>query len=212
MKKWFYISMLFMAAMFVAVLYSNLAVSRGAAPYVKNRLAELPVQKVGVLLGTSQFLSNGHKNMYFEFRMNAAAELYNAGKVQYILVSGDNRKRNYNEPVAMQAALMKRGVPEDRIVLDYAGFRTLDSMVRAREVFGQSSFVVISQKFHNERAVFIARQKGIDAYGYNARDVQVSAGFKTRVREVLARTKMMLDLYILRTQPHFLGKEVKIGE
>lgn len=212
MKKWFYISMLFMATMFVAVLYSNLAVSRGAAPYVKNRLAELPVQKVGVLLGTSQFLSNGHKNMYFEFRMNAAAELYNAGKVQYILVSGDNRKRNYNEPVAMQAALMKRGVPEDRIVLDYAGFRTLDSMVRAREVFGQSSFVVISQKFHNERAVFIARQKGIDAYGYNARDVQVSAGFKTRVREVLARTKMMLDLYILRTQPHFLGKEVKIGE
>lgn len=201
-----------MAAMFVAVLYSNLAVSRGAAPYVKNRLAELPVQKVGVLLGTSQFLSNGHKNMYFEFRMNAAAELYNAGKVQYILVSGDNRKRNYNEPVAMQAALMKRGVPEDRIVLDYAGFRTLDSMVRAREVFGQTRFVVISQKFHNERAVFIARQKGIDAYGYNARDVQVSAGFKTRVREVLARTKMMLDLYILRTQPHFLGEEVKIGE
>jgi SanA protein len=212
MKKWFYISMVFMAAMFVAVLYSNLAVSRGAAPYVKNRLAELPVQKVGVLLGTSQFLSNGHKNMYFEFRMNAAAELYNAGKVQYILVSGDNRKRNYNEPVAMQAALMKRGVPEDRIVLDYAGFRTLDSMVRAREVFGQTRFVVISQKFHNERAVFIARQKGIDAYGYNARDVQVSAGFKTRVREVLARTKMMLDLYILRTQPHFLGEEVKIGE
>ncbi len=181
-------------------------------PYLKDSIEEVESVKVAVLLGTSQFLSNGQKNQYFEFRMNAAAELYNAGKVGYILVSGDNRKSNYNEPVAMQNALIKRGIPEENIVLDYAGFRTLDSMVRAREVFGQKKFIVISQKFHNERAVYIARKKGIEAFGYNARDVEVRAGFKTRVREVLARTKMMLDLYILRTQPHFLGEEVKIGE
>ncbi len=196
----------------VVVFYFNHVVSVKAEPYITDSLEEVKPAKVAVLLGTSQFLSNGQKNQYFEFRMNAAAELYNSGKVKYILVSGDNRQRNYNEPVAMQSALMKRGIPVENIVLDYAGFRTLDSMVRAREVFGQRGFVVVSQKFHNERAVFIAHKKGIEAYGYNARDVEVRAGFKTRIREVLARTKMMLDLYVLRTQPHFLGEEVKIGE
>ncbi len=196
----------------VVVFYFNHVVSAKAEPYITDSLEEVKPAKVAVLLGTSQFLSNGQKNQYFEFRMNAAAELYNSGKVKYILVSGDNRQRNYNEPVAMQSALMKRGIPVENIVLDYAGFRTLDSMVRAREVFGQRGFVVVSQKFHNERAVFIAHKKGIEAYGYNARDVEVRVGFKTRVREVLARTKMMLDLYVLRTQPHFLGEEVKIGE
>ncbi len=196
----------------IMVMYFNHVVSSKTQYYLKNTVEEVEPARVAVLLGTSQFLSNGQKNLYFEYRMNAAAELYESGKVQYILVSGDNRKKNYNEPVAMQNALIERGVPEDRIVLDYAGFRTLDSMVRARAVFGQSKFVVVSQKFHNERAVFIARSKGIEAFGYNARDVHVKAGFKTRVREVFARTKMMLDLYILRTEPHFLGEEVKIGE
>lgn len=212
MKKWLYISFSLIAILLVVVLYFNYIISAKAQPFLKNSIAEVEPVKVAVLLGTSQFLSNGQKNQYFEFRMNAAAELYNSGKVQYILVSGDNRQRNYNEPIAMQNALIKRGIPEENIVLDYAGFRTLDSMIRAREVFGQKRFVVVSQKFHNERAVYIARKKGIEAFGYNARDVEVRAGFKTRVREVLARTKMMLDLYILRTQPHFLGEEVKIGE
>ncbi len=212
MKKWLYISFSLIAILLIVVFYFNHMVTAKTQPYLNNSIEEVEPVKVAVLLGTSQFLSNGQKNQYFEFRMNAATELYNAGKVQYVLVSGDNRKRNYNEPVAMQNALIKRGIPEENIVLDYAGFRTLDSMVRAREVFGQKKFIVISQKFHNERAVYIARKKGIEAFGYNARDVEVRAGFKTRVREVLARTKMMLDLYILRTQPHFLGEEVKIGE
>lgn len=212
MKKWIYISFSLTAILLIALFYFNYIVTSKTQPYLKSSIAEVEPVKVAVLLGTSQFLSNGRKNQYFEFRMNAAADLYNSGKVQYILVSGDNRKKNYNEPVAMQNALIKRGIPEEKVVLDYAGFRTLDSMVRAKEVFGQKRFVVVSQKFHNERAVFIARKKGIEAYGYNAKDVEVRAGFKTRVREVLARTKMMLDLYILRTQPHFLGEEVKIGE
>ncbi len=212
MKKWFYISFSFIAILFVLVFYFNHIVASKTQPYLQSNIEQVEPVKVAVLLGTSQFLSNGQKNQYFEFRMNAAADLYNSGKVQYILVSGDNRKKNYNEPVAMQNALIKRCIPEEKVVLDYAGFRTLDSMVRAKEVFGQKRFVVVSQKFHNERAVFIARKKGIEAYGYNAKDVEVRAGFKTRVREVLARTKMMLDLYVLRTQPHFLGEEVKIGE
>lgn len=168
--------------------------------------------KVALLLGTSSHLINGNKNRYFEYRMDAAAELFHQHKVEYILVSGDNRQKNYNEPIAMQKALKSRGVPEENIVLDYAGFRTFDSMIRAKEVFGQSEFVVVSQKFHNERAVYIARHSSIDAYGYNARDVEASAGLKTRLREVLARVKMMLDLYVLNTEPHFLGEKIIIGE
>lgn len=165
-----------------------------------------------MVLGTSSHLINGNKNRYFEYRMDAAAELYHLKKVKYVLVSGDNRQKNYNEPIAMQKALKKRGVPEENIVLDYAGFRTFDSMIRAKEVFGQAEFVVVSQKFHNERAVYIARHSGIDVWGYNASDVEVSAGLKTKLREVLARAKMMLDLYVLNTEPHFLGEKIIIGE
>lgn len=192
--------------------YSYFAVERFASPLVFDDFKKLPHTKVAVLLGTSSNLADGGKNQYFENRMNAATELYEAGVVQYILVSGDNRQRNYNEPVAMQAALIKRGIPQEKIILDYAGFRTLDSMVRAKEVFGQSNFIVISQKFHNERAVYIARHRGINALGFNAHDVEIAAGFKTQMREVLARFKMMLDLYVLKTEPHFLGDKVVIGE
>ncbi len=212
MKKWLTIAFIAIVAVAVMVIYFNHLVSVKARPFLTDDINEVKSKQVAVLLGTSRYLSNGNKNLYFEYRMDAAARLYDSGKVKYILVSGDNRQKNYNEPVAMKEALVKRGVPEDRIVLDYAGFRTLDSMVRAREVFDQNSFIVVSQKFHNERAVYIAHHKGIDAIGYNARDVEVAAGLKTRMREVLARTKMMLDLYLLRTQPHFLGEKVKIGE
>ena len=125
-------------------------------------------------------------------------------------MSGDNRKKEYNEPRAMRDALIKKGISEDHIILDYAGFRTFDSMIRAEKVFGQDSFIVISQPFHNERAVFIARKSGIEAYGFNARDVDVAAGFKTKLREVGARVKMILDIYVLHTEPKFLGDPVII--
>ncbi|WP_417612620.1 SanA/YdcF family protein [Owenweeksia hongkongensis] len=212
MKKWLLVFAALSIAGILVLVYSYFAVERYSSPLVFDDLEKLPNTKVAVLLGTSSNLVNGGKNQYFENRMNAAAELYKSGKVEYLLVSGDNRQRNYNEPVAMQAALIKRGIPQDKIILDYAGFRTLDSMVRAKRVFGQSSFIVISQRFHNERAVYIAHHRGIDAVGFNASDVNVSTGFKTQLREVLARFKMMLDLYILKTEPHFLGDKIVIGE
>lgn len=212
MKKWFSVFLVVLILVVLMVIGFNYLVSSHTRAFVTNDIHAIDETKVAVLLGTSRYLSNGSKNSYFEYRMDAAARLYKAGKVKYILVSGDNRKKNYNEPVAMQKALMERGVPEEHIILDYAGFRTLDSIVRAREVFGQKEFIVVSQQFHNERAVYIARHKGMDAYGYNARDVEVAAGFRTRLREMLARTKMMLDLYILHTEPHFLGEEIKIED
>lgn len=174
-----------------------------------DNLSDVPHRKVGLLLGTSPKLSDGRDNLYFNYRIQAAVELYNSGKIKYLLVSGDNGRNDYNEPLEMRKALIALGVPADRIVEDYAGFRTLDSVVRAQKVFGQSLFIVISQKFHNERAVYIARKYGIDAVGYNACDVGKAFGFKTRLREYLARVKVFVDL-CTKKQPKYLGKEIHL--
>ena len=107
----------------------------------------------------------------------------------------------------MKKELISAGVPDSVIFLDYAGFRTYDSMIRAKEVFGQTKFIVVSQQFHNERAIFIARQYGIEAYGYNAEDVSAYSGFKTKVRELFARVKVFIDVYTNK-KPKFLGEKV----
>lgn len=174
-------------------------------------LEDLPKAKVALVLGTSNLLSNGQPNLYFKYRIQAAVDLFDADKVKFILVSGDNRKANYNEPKRMREALIEKGIPQENIFLDYAGFRTLASVVRAKEVFGQDAFIVVSQPFHNERAIYIAQNKKLSVYGYDAQRVSAYASIKIIVREHLARVKMMLDLYILRTEPKFLGEEISIG-
>ncbi|MDQ1343894.1 MAG: SanA protein [Patescibacteria group bacterium] len=113
-------------------------------------------------------MPNGLPNAFFEFRMSAAADLYKNGKVDCLLVSGDNATKDYNEIKDMQLSLMEKGVPPERIIGDYAGFRTLDSVIRAKEVFGLSKLTVISQSSHAERALFVARIEGIDAVAYEA--------------------------------------------
>jgi len=175
-----------------------------------ERVETLPKVRTGLLLGTSPKLRDGRDNAYFVHRIQAAAELYKAGKVKYILVSEDNRRKYYNEPVKMKQALLKQAVPDSAIYLDYAGFRTLDSVVRAKEVFGQDSVMIISQRFHNERAIFLAEHFGLCAVGFNARDVSTHWGLKTRIREYLARVKVFVDL-LTNKQPHFLGGQIKIG-
>ena len=172
-------------------------------------IQKLPNEKVGLLLGTGKFLKNGCKNLYFFNRIDATEQLYKSGKIQYILISGDNSTKNYSEPEDMQAELIKRGIPADKIVLDFAGFRTLDSVVRAKEIFGQNSFIIISQKFHNERAIFLARKYGIEAYGFNAKDVNKYFGFKTKIREYFARVKVFVD-FTLGIEPKFGGEKILI--
>jgi SanA protein len=125
-------------------------------------------------------------------------------------VSGDNRKRDYNEPAVMRVALTSQGVPRERIVEDYAGLRTFDSVVRAKEIFGTTELVFISQRFQNERAIYIAKANGIDAIGFNAQDVPVSGGYKTKLREVAARVLMWLDVNALGTRPKVLGDRVAL--
>lgn len=187
---------------------SNIVGTR-TEPFLSDDPGKLPEVKVGLLLGTSRNLRNGGPNQYFFYRIDAAVELYKSGKIRYILVSGDNSSADYNEPKDMRDELMLRGIPAAAIFLDYAGFRTLDSVWRAEQIFGQKRFIVISQRFHNERAVFLARRMSIEAYGYNAKDVDAYFGFKTKVREFFARTKVFVDL-LFGTDPKFLGEKVII--
>ncbi|MFO1484759.1 MAG: ElyC/SanA/YdcF family protein [Verrucomicrobiaceae bacterium] len=170
----------------------------------------LPEAPVAVVLGTSPRLAGGGGNPFFLPRLEAAAALFKAGKVKALIVSGDNGTREYDEPTEMKRVLVQLGVPEAKILCDYAGFRTLDSVVRAKEVFGQSRFIIVSQRFHNERAIYLAKAFGIDAWGLNAKDVPVALSVKTFLREKLACVKAVLDVTVLHKQPKFLGEKVSV--
>lgn len=184
---------------------------RSSQSKVFTRIEHVPETEVALVLGCRDLLSDGRPNLFFQYRMDAAAQLFHAGKVKHLLVSGDNHRVDYNEPEAMKKALIQKGVPAERIVCDYAGFSTLDSVVRAKEVFGQNELIVVSQGFHNRRAIFIGNQRGLEVYGYNAREVDAFNSMKTRLREELARVKTLLDVYVLDRQPHFLGDPIEIA-
>ena len=203
------IFLLLFVAGIIFMVWANYSIKANSNPYTSYHTEDLPEAKTALLLGTSKSLNNGFPNAYFYNRIYAAAELYKSGKIKYIIVSGDNSRKDYNEPEDMQFALMEHGIPQDRIFLDFAGFRTLDSVVRAKEIFGQKKIIIVSQKFHNERAVFLARKYGMEAFGFNAEDVNKYAGFKTNMREYLAKAKAYLDL-ITGVEPKFGGKKIEI--
>ena len=194
----------------VVLLYGNYTVRSHAEGKTFTSLSDMPKNKVGMVLGTSKFGRKGNINLYFEYRIRATVELYKAGKIAYVLVSGDNGNAGYDEPTDFKNELIARGIPAERIFLDFAGFRTLDSVVRAKEIFGQEKYTVISQKFHNDRAIYLATKKGMDVVGYNAKDVVKYGGFKTKVREVFARAKAFLDI-LFGVKPKFLGEKIQIG-
>ena len=194
---------------FLLFCWSNWCVYSESHVFLSSEMKDLPDQKYALVLGTSRNLGNGSSNVYFFKRINACVRLFKANKIRYVLVSGDNGEVSYNEPEAMRNELIARGIPVDRIVLDYAGFDTYDSMIRAQKVFGLNSFIVVSQHFHNSRAVFIARRNGIDAYGYNAGDASATAGIKTHLREYVARVKAYLEVMI-GVEPTFLGRKENI--
>ena len=208
-KKIIIYGLIFLGISVLFVWWANHKIETETKDFVTNDVQKLPNEKVGLLLGTSKTLKSGWKNLYFFNRIDAAEQLYKSGKIKYILISGDNSQKDYSEPEDMQAELIKRGIPADKIVLDFAGFRTLDSVVRAKEIFGQNSFIIISQKFHNERAIFLAQHYGIKAYGFNAKDVNKYAGFKTMLREKFARAKVFVD-FLLGVEPKFGGEKVEI--
>jgi len=170
----------------------------------------IPAAPVAVVLGAASRLSDGRPNLFYLPRMEAAAALFKAGKVKALIVSGDNSTQDYDEPTDMKRVLINMGVPAEKIVCDYAGFRTLDSVVRAKEVFGQQRVIFVSQRFHNARAIYLARAFGMDAWGLDAQKVPVALSIKTHLREKLACVKAVLDVNVLHTRPKFIGEKVKV--
>lgn len=209
LKRLFILALLLGIFVISFVLYANWKINSTTKNLITSDINKVPIENVGLVLGTSRDLRNGHMNPYFRYRIEAAVELYKAGKIKNILVSGDNSSKTYNEPEDMRNELLKAGIPEEDIYMDFAGLRTLDSVIRARDIFGQHEFTVISQQFHNERAVFIAREHGIKAFGYNAKDVNSKLGFKTQLREKFARAKVFWD-FLFGVEPKFKGETIKI--
>jgi SanA protein len=190
------------------IIFSNILIIQSAKKDIYSSISKTPNgNQVALILGTSRYTVRGYTNLFFKYRIDAASKLYHQGKIKHIIVSGDNSVKEYNEPKEMLTALIKRGIPESAITLDYAGFRTLDSVVRCKKVFGQNKFIIISQRFHVERALFIARKYDIDAIGFAAQDPPEKYSTKTRIREYFAKTKAVIDLYIIHKKPKFLGKK-----
>lgn len=210
MKRHLYIFLSLIAILAIGVICCNQAVIKTAEDKMYDDVLVIPYNRVGVLLGTSPKGRSGKPNVFYIRRVEACVALYKAGKIDRILVSGDNSRTTYDEPTCIKEDLIAAGVPDSVIYLDYAGFRTYDSMVRAKEVFGLSSFTIISQPFHNERALYIATRKGLDVIAFNALDVQLRRWqIRMTVREWLARTKAVMDVYTCK-QPHFLGELITI--
>lgn len=209
-KKLTAVIFILLLASVAALMFIDGYISSYSSQYITDRMEELPFNKCGLLLGTSKYKVEGGINPFFAERLDAAAYLYQSRRIDCIIASGDNSLKNYNEPRLMMQGLKERGVPAERIYLDFAGFRTLDSVIRAREIFGQESITVISQKFHNERAVYIGRRWGIDVSGYNAPDRDDSGEISVRIREIFARAKAFIDVNLTGEQPKFLGEKILI--
>lgn len=193
----------------ISIFISDWIVISSVKDQVYNETNQIPYNKVGLVLGTSKYLVSGNNSTYYSYRINATYDLYQANKISFVLVSGDNGSIYYDEPTTMKNDLIAKGIPANKIFLDYAGFRTLDSVVRSSKVFGQSSITIISQKFHIERAIYIANHNNIDAVGYVASEVSAKYGLRTKIREKFARVKLMLDV-LFDTQPKFLGDPIII--
>jgi len=192
------------------VYYAKYEIDSVSQGKVYGSIEEVPERKIGLVLGCSKYLSNGRKNLYFQQRIEAAKELYFSDKVKFLLVSGDNSTKYYDEPTTMKKDLIALGVPGNKVYCDYAGLSTLDSVVRTKEVFKENQFIVISQGFHVRRAIYLGLAHDIDLIGYAPQGVSGLGSLKTELRECLARGKALLDVKFLNRQPKFLGEPVII--
>jgi len=207
------ISLVFVAIalVFVFLISSNIWVWYATRERVYDKVDEVPQNDVALVLGTSRYTENGEDNPFFVYRIQTATLLYKKGKIKHIIVSGDNNTKYYNEPKEMRDALLDQGIPYRAITLDYAGFRTLDSIVRCKEIFGQNKILIITQKFHSYRAIFIGDFYDMETTAIAARNLPLSSSFKVEFRETLARSKAVLDLYVFQETPRIMGKKEIIG-
>lgn len=211
LRKFLFIGLYTFLSGLVIIALCNVWIIQQTKSQMYSDITVVPENKVGLVLGTSKYFSNGTGNLFFKYRIEAAVELFKANKIKHIIVSGDNHVAEYNEAADMKKALRAKGIPDSCITLDYAGFRTFDSVVRCKKVFGQNKFTIISQEFHNERALFISQHYDIEAVAFNARAVPEELSINTILREYLAKFKAVLDIYILHEEPKFLGDPIKIN-
>jgi len=195
----------------ILILVGNTWVVRSTQGRVFVHVQDVPSNDVALVLGTSKYSRTGRSNLFFYHRIEAAVRLYEAGKVKHFLLSGDNSLSYYNEPQDMKNALVAKGIPPTAITLDYAGFRTFDSVVRSKKVFKQKKLTIITQEFHSYRALFISNYYGIDAIAFATEPLPTGYSFLTSIREYFARCKAIVDLYVLHKQPKFLGEEIDIN-
>ena len=193
LKRSLWVIMAIMVAGLAVVAGCELAVYSASKGRVYSDVDEIPHREVGLLLGTNPKGRRGGANMFYNYRIDAAVELYEAGKVDRILISGAKKGAGYDEPQAMREALVVRGVPDSILVLDGQGFHTIESIVRAKEVYEVDSLTVISQEFHNRRSLYMAKHNGLDAIAFNAANTTV---LRWRVimflRERASRVKAVL--------------------
>jgi SanA protein len=203
-RKWIFIGL---SILVISVVACNVWVVSSTQARVYDDIANVPHNKVALVLGTSSRLVGGGPNPFFVNRMTRAAELYKLKKVEHFILSGDNRTVYYNEPETMRGALMALGVPDSIITLDFAGLRTFDSIVRSKEIFGQDSITIITQTFHSYRALFISDRVDVNAVAIVATEPDTERALQVYIREYFARTKAVLDLYLLNTEPKHLGEK-----
>jgi SanA protein len=189
-----------------ALLLADHACRSAAAGRVFRSVEDVPKNDVALVLGTGKLTPRGYPNLHFRQRIDAAVKLYHSGKVRHLLVSGDNHIAGYDEPTDMRDALVAAGVPTNAITCDYAGFRTLDSVVRAKMVFDLTNCTIVSEEFHCPRALWIAQRHGLDAVAFAAPDLKsMRWTLRVKAREYLARAWCGVDLYVLQRNPKFTG-------
>jgi SanA protein len=209
-KKKILISLTVIGLVVLLVTYvCNCIIVNTAKGKLYTNVQLIPRNKVGLLLGTSKYAFGTRNNPFYWNRLEAAGVLLQHRKIKYLVISGDNSRKDYNEPESMREDLIRMGLDSTVIYLDYAGFRTFDSVVRLKEIFGQDSVTIISQQFHNERAIYIASKEGINAIGFNAEDVGFRTGLRTQLREKMARVKVFID-FLFGEKPKFLGDKIVI--
>ena len=178
---------------------------------IYSDIKKIPAKKAALVLGTAKYISKGKQNYFYTYRIRAAVKLWKAKKVDAIVVSGD-KSTYYDEVTTMFKDLIKAGVPSKYITKDYFGFRTLDSIVRANKIFDLDDYIIVSQKFHLNRALYLAHAKGQKAIGFVAKSIEgTKAAKKMEDREALAQIKAYLDINVLMTKPKVLGNKIKVN-
>jgi len=202
---------LFLTLGYYLLVYNYNQMVKEAKPYLFSDVQKIPAKRAALVLGCSKYLGGHRLNYFYKYRIEAAVQLFKAGKVKAIVVSGDNGTKSYDEPTQMRDDLVKAGIPSRYIQLDYAGFRTLDSLVRAKAIFDLEDYIIVSQRFHLERAIYIAHAKGQKVLGFVAKDFEGTVWNKRmRRRELLARAKAWLDVQVFGVEPKVYGDRVEV--